>query len=62
MNSPKTLDYFLLTTLALIWASAFFNIKIATYSYGPITIAFLILSTRIFPDLSVSNVLVSVTV
>jgi drug/metabolite transporter (DMT)-like permease len=27
--------------LALIWASAFFNIKIATYSYGPITIAFL---------------------
>ncbi len=39
MNSPKTLDYFLLTTLALIWASAFFNIKIATYSYGPITIA-----------------------
>ncbi len=41
MNSPKTLDYFLLTTLALIWASAFFNIKIATYSYEPITIAFL---------------------
>ena len=41
MNSPKTLDYFLLTMLALIWASAFFNIKIATYSYGPITIAFL---------------------
>ena len=41
MSSPKTLDYFLLTTLALIWASAFFNIKIATYSYGPITIAFL---------------------
>ena len=27
--------------LALIWASAFFNIKIATYSFGPITIAFL---------------------
>ena len=27
--------------LALIWASAFFNIKIATYSYGPVTIAFL---------------------
>ena len=41
MTSPKTIDYFLLTTLALIWASAFFNIKIATYSYGPITIAFL---------------------
>ena len=41
MSSPKTLDYFLLTTLSIIWASAFFNIKIATYSYGPITIAFL---------------------
>jgi len=27
--------------LALIWASAFFNIKIATYSFGPVTIAFL---------------------
>ena len=38
MTSPKTIDYILLTTLALIWASAFFNIKIATYSYGPITI------------------------
>ena len=41
MREPKTLDYLLLTTLALIWASAFFNIKIATYSYGPLTIAFL---------------------
>tara|TARA_Y100001936_G_scaffold223532_1_gene240375 strand:- start:1837 stop:2733 length:897 start_codon:yes stop_codon:yes gene_type:complete len=41
MTSPKTIDYLLLTTLSLIWASAFFNIKIATYSYGPITIAFL---------------------
>ena len=41
MNSPKTSDYFILVLLSLIWASAFFNIKIATYSYGPITIAFL---------------------
>ena len=41
MREPKLLDYFLLTILALIWASAFFNIKIATYSYGPITNAFL---------------------
>ena len=40
MNNPKTFDYLLLSILALIWASAFFNIKIATYSYGPITIAF----------------------
>jgi len=41
MRETKTLDYFVLTLLALIWASAFFNIKIATYSYGPFTIAFL---------------------
>ena len=41
MRETRSLDYFLLTLLALIWASAFFNIKIATYSYGPVTIAFL---------------------
>ena len=41
MRQPKLFDYLLLTLLALIWASAFFNIKIATYSFGPITIAFL---------------------
>ena len=41
MREPKALDYTLLTILAFIWASAFFNIKIATYSYGPLTIAFL---------------------
>ena len=39
MRQPKIIDYILLTFLALIWSSAFFNIKIATYSYGPITIA-----------------------
>ena len=41
MRQPKIIDYTLLTILALIWSSAFFNIKIATYSYGPVTIAFL---------------------
>ncbi len=41
MKNPKPLDYILLTVLALIWSSAFFNIKIATYSYGPVMIAFL---------------------
>ena len=41
MRQPRLLDYLLLILLALIWASAFFNIKIATYSFGPITIAFL---------------------
>ena len=41
MRSPKLTDYILLIVLALIWSSAFFNIKIATYSFGPVTIAFL---------------------
>ena len=41
MRETKPSDYFYLTLLALIWASAFFNIKIATYSYGPLSIAFL---------------------
>ena len=41
MKKPELVDYILLTILALIWASAFFNIKIATYSFGPVTIAFL---------------------
>ena len=41
MRQPNILDYLLLILLALIWASAFFNIKIATYSFGPVTIAFL---------------------
>ena len=46
MRQPKLIDYTLLVILALIWASAFFNIKIATESFGPITIAFL----RVFLD------------
>ena len=41
MRQPKLIDYTLLVILSLIWASAFFNIKIATYSFGPVTIAFL---------------------
>ena len=41
MKQPSLIDYALLTFLALIWASAFFNIKIATDSFGAITIAFL---------------------
>tara|TARA_B110001452_G_scaffold257983_1_gene252701 strand:- start:95 stop:967 length:873 start_codon:yes stop_codon:yes gene_type:complete len=41
MKKPKLIDYILLVILALIWSSAFFNIKIATESFGPVTIAFL---------------------
>ena len=50
MRETKSLDYFLLTILALFWASAFFNIKIATYSYGPLTIAFLRIFFGAIPD------------
>tara|TARA_A100000164_G_scaffold351353_1_gene355986 strand:- start:812 stop:1699 length:888 start_codon:yes stop_codon:yes gene_type:complete len=41
MRQPKLIDYILLVVLSLVWASAFFNIKVATYSFGPVTIAFL---------------------
>ena len=41
MREAKAFDYFVLTLLSLLWASAFFNIKIATYSYGTLTIVFL---------------------
>ena len=41
MKQANLTDYVLLTVLSLIWASAFFNIKIATESFGPITISLL---------------------
>ena len=39
MREAKTIDLFLLILLGLIWGSAFFNIKIATFSYEPFTLA-----------------------
>ena len=39
MREANTLDIILLFLLAIIWGSSFFNIKIATYSYDPITLA-----------------------
>ncbi len=39
MREANTIDLSLLLLLAIIWGSAFFNIKIATYSYDPITLA-----------------------
>ncbi len=39
MREAKSIDIFLLVLLGLIWGSSFFNIKIATYSYEPITLA-----------------------
>ena len=41
MREANSFDIFLLVLLGLIWGSSFFNIKIATYSFGPVTIAFL---------------------
>ena len=39
MREATTFDLLLLILLAIIWGSSFFNIKIATYSYDPITLA-----------------------
>ena len=39
MREAKSLDILLLVVLAAIWGSSFFNIKIASNSYGPITLA-----------------------
>ena len=39
MREANTFDLTLLILLAIIWGSSFFNIKIATYSYDPITLA-----------------------
>ena len=39
MREAKTTDLFLLILLGLIWGSSFFNIKIATFSYEPFTLA-----------------------
>ena len=39
MREAKPVDLFLLVLLGLIWGSSFFNIKIATDSYDPFTLA-----------------------
>ena len=39
MREAKTIDLLLLILLGLIWGSSFFNIKIASYSYEPFTLA-----------------------
>ncbi len=39
MREANSFDVFLLVLLGVIWGSSFFNIKIATYSYEPITLA-----------------------
>ena len=39
MREANSFDICLLVLLGLIWGSSFFNIKIATYTYEPITLA-----------------------
>ena len=39
MKEAKSLDIMLLILLGVIWGSSFFNIKIASYSYEPFTLA-----------------------
>ena len=39
MKEAKANDIFLLILLGAIWGSSFFNIKVATYSYEPYTLA-----------------------
>ncbi len=39
MREPKAFDIALLVLLALIWGSSFFNIKIASFTYDPLTLA-----------------------
>ena len=40
MREPKTIDVLLLILLGAVWGSAFFNIKIATYTYDTVTLVF----------------------
>ena len=41
MREAKTIDILLLLLLGIIWGSSFFNIKIASTSYEPFTLAFI---------------------
>jgi len=54
MKEAKASDIFLLLLLGAIWGSSFFNIKIATYSYEPYTLALIRVVLAIFPMLAVS--------
>ena len=49
MRQANSYDIFLLVLLAIIWGSSFFNIKIASYSYEPITLALVRVIFAILP-------------
>ena len=54
MKEAKTNDVLLLLLLGAIWGSSFFNIKIATYSYEPYTLALVRVIFATFTLLAVS--------
>ena len=54
MKEAKATDIFLLILLGAIWGSSFFNIKIATYSYEPYTLALIRVVLATIPMLAVS--------
>ena len=54
MKQAKISDIFLLVLLGAIWGSSFFNIKIATYSYEPYTLALIRVVLATLPMLVVS--------
>ena len=55
MKQAKATDIFLLLLLGAIWGSSFFNIKIATYSYEPYTLALIRVVLATVPMLAVSS-------
>ena len=55
MKEAKATDIFLLLFLGAIWGSSFFNIKIATYSYEPYTLALIRVILATVPMLAVSS-------
>jgi len=55
MKQAKATDIFLLVLLGAIWGSSFFNIKIATYSYEPYTLALIRVVLATVPMLAVSS-------
>jgi len=54
MKEAKVTDIFLLLLLGAIWGSSFFNIKIATYSYEPYTLALIRVILATVPMIAVS--------
>jgi len=54
MKQAKISDIFLLVLLGAIWGSSFFNIKIATYSYEPYTLALIRVVLATVPMLAVA--------